>query len=282
MELAPLPRFKLSDYHPMPQRLLRPDGKPRRRTRADRRGWGPGWPNCQRNKIHRIEANRILSVRVRDEIADLVEYLMKASNALGYDMRRANEVDGYVGSFACRAIKRSDPPVASNHSWGLAIDQNAKSNPMRKTFRSTTPPDVVLMWESAGFYWGGRYPVPPWFYDAMHFEYMGRPEQAAQDLQNAREAYERLSGRQTLYPIQRLGDTTSEAMVRVLQFRLNQHGAALDEDGDYGPLTDKAVRAFQKANGLVVDGIVGPITWGELNDDPAPGEDDEPDPEEDE
>lgn len=32
-------------------------------------------------------------------------------------------------------------------------------------------------------------------------------------------------------------------------------------DGDFGPNTDKATRAFQKTHGLEVDGIVGPKTW---------------------
>ena len=35
-------------------------------------------------------------------------------------------------------------------------------------------------------------------------------------------------------------------------------------DGDFGPNTDKALRAFQKSNGLVVDGCCGPKTWAKL------------------
>ncbi|UWE03483.1 peptidoglycan-binding protein [Laceyella sacchari] len=35
-------------------------------------------------------------------------------------------------------------------------------------------------------------------------------------------------------------------------------------DGIYGPVTKRAVQAFQKARGLAVDGIVGPQTWGAL------------------
>ena len=32
-------------------------------------------------------------------------------------------------------------------------------------------------------------------------------------------------------------------------------------DGDFGPKTESAVKAFQKKTGLTVDGIVGRNTW---------------------
>ncbi|MEU7131891.1 helix-turn-helix domain-containing protein [Streptomyces sp. NPDC046261] len=35
-------------------------------------------------------------------------------------------------------------------------------------------------------------------------------------------------------------------------------------DGSYGPRSKEAAKGFQKERGLVVDGVVGPDTWGEL------------------
>jgi hypothetical protein len=50
-----------------------------------------------------------------------------------------------------------------------------------------------------------------------------------------------------------------------LQERLNKLGFPCGSaDGDFGKRTLEAVKAFQAAKGLVVDGIVGKVTWKEL------------------
>lgn len=56
--------------------------------------------------------------------------------------------------------------------------------------------------------------------------------------------------------------------VEELQQKLNADGAtpALVADGIFGPKTRAAAVAFQSKHGLDADGIVGPITWGKLDE----------------
>ena len=52
--------------------------------------------------------------------------------------------------------------------------------------------------------------------------------------------------------------------VTALQELLNANGADLVVDGEFGPLTEAAVKAYQEQQGLTVDGIAGPNTMGKL------------------
>ena len=79
--------------------------------------------------------------------------------------------------------------------------------------------------------------------------------------------WEKLDDADKTDPTLRRGD--ERVAVRGLQRRLLGAGygtGELEIDGEFGPQTEAAVKAFQEASGITVDGIVGPETWGHLND----------------
>ncbi|MDQ4098790.1 MAG: peptidoglycan-binding protein, partial [Actinomycetota bacterium] len=56
----------------------------------------------------------------------------------------------------------------------------------------------------------------------------------------------------------------SGGAVQPMQHLLREHGSGIAADGHFGPATEAAVRNFQTAQSLPVDGVVGPITWPRL------------------
>ena len=64
------------------------------------------------------------------------------------------------------------------------------------------------------------------------------------------------------HTVLRRGDTGAE--VRYLQELLTTAGWPVAADGVFGAATEEAVRAFQAANGLEADGVVGARTWERL------------------
>lgn len=215
---------------------------------ASSRGWGTGWPHCQESKMATARGGGV-AVQVRREVVPLVGALLDATKALGYD-----PIAAQCGGFACRSIRGSS--TASNHSWGLAVDLNWNRNPMGLPFRSEIPPTVVNLWESAGFYWGGRYKVRP---DTMHFEYIGNPASVAANVARvmgvgpvaaAPAVHDHAPGSRTVSK----GDKGTDVA-------LLQRFLGIQSKGTFGDGTVLAVRRYQEMQGLVIDGVVGPRTW---------------------
>lgn len=104
-----------------------------------------------------------------------------------------------------------------------------------------------------------------------HKEYAtprGRKIDPSFDMVEFRENVEKLisadgSGRRNVTPVLpsrvmlRKGDRGQSVVL--LQAKLG-----IATDGQFGPNTDKAVRAFQRSKGLTADGLVGPATWKAL------------------
>ena len=66
----------------------------------------------------------------------------------------------------------------------------------------------------------------------------------------------------TGYPLTKYGHRNE--WVRLLQNALTVLGYPCQSDGIFGAETAEQVRTFQASRGLVIDGIVGPLTWAAL------------------
>jgi hypothetical protein len=212
-----------------------------------------------------------VKVSVRREIAALVTTLLQVTEKLGY-----NVLPGQTWGFANRPIRGTQ--TASNHSWGLAVDINSLANPMGSTLKTDLPPAVVRAWESCGFYWGGRYENRP---DAMHFEYIGRPADVAAHLAKARQLLTGSTTGTVAPPLDlsllmkqwridkatRAGKKPTETLSasekhwiswyrRSYGILLARKGVKFDGRETFLSLTNR----FQRAYGLVPDGVPGPKT----------------------
>lgn len=69
------------------------------------------------------------------------------------------------------------------------------------------------------------------------------------------------------HPTVRRGDRgTDVAYVQAILQQLGYDLGPAGVDGDFGPKTEEAVIVFQKKNGLIADGVVGPMTYQALEE----------------
>jgi hypothetical protein len=106
-----------------------------------------------------ITCNRKLIPMVRAALEDIL-----ASGLM-------SEIKVYSGCWASRTVSRSPTAPPSTHAYGAAIDINAPQNPYGT--KPTMNRDVVRIFESWGFNWGGDFLIP----DGHHFEFRRFPDQ---------------------------------------------------------------------------------------------------------
>jgi peptidoglycan hydrolase-like protein with peptidoglycan-binding domain len=233
---------------------------------AGRAKWGGGWPNCSGAKAVAVSPSGA-RVTVRKQLVELVETLFEITHLEGYKVRKSD-----TGGFNCRPIAGTRTP--SNHSYGIAVDINWSSNPYSLRFKSDIPPAVVNAWETAGFYWGGRYRVRK---DTMHFEYLGGPGDVQKHLAIACKRLASLKGEPTPKPPapkppttpkpstgRKLGSRTLKRGNTGADVAVLQRFLGIKDDGIFGPATEATVKAYQRKRHITADGIAGKVTLGPI------------------
>jgi lysozyme len=151
----------------------------------------------------------------------------------------------FPGQLKCKALFGSNAatPGRSNHGWGHAVD--------------VATPEMATLIDRHGSAFGWHHWDAKW--EWWHREYDGgftRPD----------------PGPDEKNPVLRKGSGGPGQAIPVtrLQKLLNQRaGAALDEDGDFGDNTRKALVAFQRASGVTANGVCDAAVWALLADAPA-------------
>ncbi|MEO8134053.1 MAG: M15 family metallopeptidase [Betaproteobacteria bacterium] len=101
------------------------------------------------------------SIRCHKLIAPLLQAVFADIVANGLQQ----SVKTYGGGYNWRMKRGQAKP--STHSWGIAIDLNARTNAMGTA--GDMNPKLVDLFESYGFVWGGRWSGR--YKDPMHFQY---------------------------------------------------------------------------------------------------------------
>ncbi len=115
--------------------------------------------------------------------------------------------------------------------------------------------------------YGGRSPLLLQFTDAASIAGISGPVDCSAFHGDASALAAHILAASSATPV--LSEGAAGPAVRTAQTRLNAWGAHLTVDGSFGPMTLAAVRSFQGARKLKVDGVIGAATWAELLKNPS-------------
>ncbi len=122
-----------------------------------------GWEAANMVSLHSLPGCGQAKLYVNKDMAgSLLLALAAAANACpDYQIRT-------IGCWNPR-FKRANGKELSVHSWGLAVDLNADTNPMGDKLVTDMPAGFVAAFKDQGFTWGGEFSGKK---DAMHMQWL--------------------------------------------------------------------------------------------------------------
>lgn len=153
-------------------------------------------------------------------------------------------------------------PGQSIHNYGLAIDYFIVSDDGNDAIWTVNDKwkRVAAIAKKMKFEWGGDWSS---FRDYPHLQFTGGLT-LGQIGRGARPSFPKLISEEIEAIVDYLQTGDSGSTVKALQESLIKVGFKLSADGSFGPATEKALKAFQTANGLNADGYYGPATKSKL------------------
>jgi hypothetical protein len=141
---------------------------------AASKGWSAGWPTCSAinggaMKKLTLSNGCVIAGGVHQNIWELSGLVLNEITRRGHPFH-----NGWCWGASCRAIAGTSR--ASNHSWGLAIDLDAPTNPYTTGTQHDIPDWAYALLRSYGFGLGADYSGRR---DYMHAEFMGSVSDAA-------------------------------------------------------------------------------------------------------
>lgn len=228
------------------------------------RGWGG--PGVDAADLRTVECPGPYPLHV-DKRAELIFRKLVAGIA---EIRRRyglSEIKAY-GAYNKRYI--SGTTVWSRHSWALAVDLNAETNPYSYAGETDYPAaaraEIRAMCQRLGIRWGLDYTGKK---DAMHFEYEGTVAEAAALtrvllLSPVSPAPGQSDDRSLDVDLIDLNKASTTVSVQGKGIRPLQRLLGVDADGYAGPATKTALGKAQKRLGTAVDYVFGPTTAEKL------------------
>lgn len=160
------------------------------------------------------------------------------------------------------AARRYEPTGSGAGSDALAVIR-AEAQELMATFKAPAPAEETSLTSSLKFIWKWLTGHMPNLAPAPAPKPTPSPAPAPAPKPTPAPAPKPAPAPIVVHDILKKGNRADS--VRILQERLKAAGFdAGAADGIFGPKTDAAVRAFQRAKGLAVDGIVGANTWNAL------------------
>jgi hypothetical protein len=144
-------------------------------TLANGKGWGAGWRTCtainsgQMAQFTTARSKTLIAGGIHRNVVQLFGLIANEIERRGYMFH-----PGWCWGASCRQIAGTNTP--SNHSWGLAIDINAPTNPYTSSGQHDIPDWAFALFRQYGFGVGADYNGKK---DWMHVEFMGNPSDAA-------------------------------------------------------------------------------------------------------